>query len=99
MDFLNRLKGLRTHFGVSQTKMAVLGGVSQQLYNRYERGEVVPTMPFFVALQENTGVSLNWLIGGVGEMFTERDEDREKERALLRELRRLLGVEGGEKGS
>lgn len=79
--------------------MAEIGGISQQLYSLYERGEVVPTMPFFVALQENTGVSLNWLIGGVGEMFTERDEDREKERALLRELRRLLGVDDREKGS
>lgn len=90
MDFADRLKELRLHLAISQPKMAALGQTSHQNYSRYERGEVVPTIPFVASLHTSTGVNLNWLIAGKGDMFVVTDEEAERNKALIQELRRML---------
>lgn len=89
-DFTKRLRDLRVYLELSQVRMATLGDVSQQLYSLYERGEVTPTIPFVASLHMSTGVNLNWLIAGKGDMFVVLDEEAERNKALLQELRRLL---------
>ncbi|NOG35372.1 MAG: helix-turn-helix domain-containing protein [Chloroflexi bacterium] len=80
---------MRESLGLKKAEMGRLAGVaSQTLYNGYEAGKVVPTIPFLVALYQETGVNLVWLLTGEGEMMgMGRLTDREME--LLDCYRRL----------
>ena len=89
MELSGRLRLLREALGVNKAQMARLSGLaSQTLYNGYEAGKVIPTVPFLTALYRETGVNLVWLLTGEGEMlgvggFTEVELD------LLRWFRQL----------
>lgn len=63
-DFSNRLKYERITNGVSQKSFAELLGVSRQYYNYIEMGRMSPSKEFLTQLNELTGKSVSYFIGG-----------------------------------
>lgn len=49
-------------------------GVSRTTLASYERGETAPDANAIAAYREGYGVSVLWLVSGIGEMFEERDK-------------------------
>lgn len=65
----DRLKSIRFESGMTSSRMAEVLNVSRMSISLYENGERYPSYPFLVALAEQFGTDLHWLITG---------EEREK---------------------
>jgi transcriptional regulator with XRE-family HTH domain len=61
-----RLKAVRA--GLSQAAFAAMTGVNATSYGMYERDERSPDFAWLARLKRATGVSLDWLATGEGEM-------------------------------
>lgn len=72
-NILDRLKVLRTHWGISQVEMSKRMGVTHRSYQNYETGGHQPKARDLAGLAD-FGVSLDWLLTGRGEMFGARPE-------------------------
>lgn len=69
MKIYVRLKELREWYGESQAKFAQRFGIAQNTYGQYEIGKRSIPDDFKTMLAES-GVDMNWLITGQGDMFT-----------------------------
>jgi transcriptional regulator with XRE-family HTH domain len=74
LAFGARLEAVRRTHGraigkprLSMTHFAVELGVNDPAYRRYERGETQPTLFVLERLRRLTGISLDWLVCGIGE--------------------------------
>lgn len=67
--FCTRLKELRQKKNMSQEAFARITEVSQRQYSFYENGKAEPSRVKLKNIALETGVSLDWLILGEGEMF------------------------------
>lgn len=63
MNYGELLKYYREDVGLSQRELAKRIGTSSQNVNRWERGEVVPSIDFFIKLADFYGISLDELVG------------------------------------
>ncbi|AIQ19576.1 hypothetical protein H70357_24850 [Paenibacillus sp. FSL H7-0357] len=75
--FSARLKWLRERMNISQKEMAQKIGVSQQYYNKFEKGTGQPNLETLYKIRHTTGESLDFIIG-----YTFED----KEATLLYEI-------------
>lgn len=75
--FARRLREIRKSAGLNQTDFAKAAGRSLQTISRYERGELVPDMNFFVTLKEKFAANIDWLLVGVPSSDDLSPEERE----------------------
>ncbi len=66
----DRLRLLRLYFKLGQIEFADKLGLVQQQVSKYENGRIEPSAKFFENLYDKTGVNLQWLFTGEGEMFS-----------------------------
>ncbi|MCP4218727.1 MAG: helix-turn-helix transcriptional regulator [bacterium] len=68
-DMGERLKQVRKVLGLSQRQIAAQLLTSRSTYSQNETGVYIPGASMLYKLLADKGVSLNWLVGGVGDMF------------------------------
>lgn len=56
-------KKVRTELGFTQKQVADGLGISEQAYQRYEYGKIVPSALVLIALADYFDVSLDYLVG------------------------------------
>ena len=81
-----RIKRVRQTLDYSQERMATLFGVTRSSYCRYESGKAFPGPSGLGILASSFHVSLDWLVSGVGRMFT-NENGRSAGRTTVRELK------------
>lgn len=75
----NRIKAWRTHLGKTQVAFSELTGISLGVLKKYEANYNIPGGEALTVLS-NTGVNVNWLLTGEGEMVaTNNQQTSEKE--------------------
>jgi len=62
-DLAVQLKKIRAEMGFTQKQVADGIGVTEQAYQRYEYGKVVPSALVLIALADFFDVSLDYLVG------------------------------------
>lgn len=82
----HRLRLLRLRLGKTQQAFADELGVSGSTLSRYEKNMRGPDTYFFHLLRMKTGVDLNWLLGGEGEMFPVVPGDLVRKQSLARRI-------------
>lgn len=75
-----KLRQLRKRLGLTQAEMVSHFNVGRANYSRIEKGEVFPNVAILFTLKKEFNVSLDWLIGGEGEMLTLTEEEARKKR-------------------
>lgn len=75
-----KLRQLRKRLGKTQAEMVSHFNVGRANYSRIEKGEVFPNVAILYTLKKEFSVSLDWLIGGEGEMLTLTEEEARKKR-------------------
>ena len=63
-SFPERLKLLRMQKGLSQKKLAEIANINRVQYNRYERGETMPSTETISKIADVLGVSVDYLLEG-----------------------------------
>lgn len=74
MNTGERIRHLRGN--LSQAEFAANLGVNKELIGKYERGLNTPGGDILKKMREVTGVSLNWLLTGDGDVFVQSVESR-----------------------
>ena len=59
----DRLVELKNSKGCLQKDIAKFSGMSLRTYQRYEKGQVQPTLPVLIALANFFDVSIDYLVG------------------------------------
>ena len=67
--FKGRLRELRNECGETQQQVADGLGIPSRHYQKFEYGDILPSLENFIALADHFGVSLDYLAG--------RSEERE----------------------
>ena len=62
-DLPGRFKQVRLENKLTQRQIAELIGISEQSYQRYEYGKVVPSALVLISIADALGVSLDYLVG------------------------------------
>lgn len=62
-DLPSRFKQVRLENKLTQRQVAEMIGISEQSYQRYEYGKVVPSALVLISLADALGVSLDYLVG------------------------------------
>ena len=98
-SFALALRSVRATLGLSQEELAARVALSTEAYGRLERGRVLPRVASLLRLAEETGLSVDALLGrgrgGLrGEVMTTllgraSEEEQEFLLVVLRELRRV----------
>jgi len=81
-----RLRLLRVFIDKTQEIFGKGVGISGSLLSRYEKNQRQPNPWFFDRVRQKTGVDLNWLMSGDGEMFPAVPVDIEKKLEIVREI-------------
>ncbi len=81
----SRIKAWRKHLGLTQVGFAELSGVHIGVLKKYERGVNVPGGEVLGAFSQ-TGVNINWLLTGEGEMITKASFEEASENELPEDL-------------
>jgi transcriptional regulator with XRE-family HTH domain len=63
MQLSDALRRFRQDFGLTQKQVASAAGVTEQVYQKYEYGTVVPRVSILIRLSETFNVSLDYLAG------------------------------------
>ena len=63
MDFKERVRALRKEKGETQVQVAAAVGVTEQHYQRFERGANLPNLENAWKLADHFGVSIDYLVG------------------------------------
>lgn len=61
--FKEKLRGLRNERGETQKQVAEDIGITSRHYQKFESGEILPSLENFIALADHFGVSLDDLAG------------------------------------
>jgi transcriptional regulator with XRE-family HTH domain len=77
MEFGERLRQIRHHFGYSQDRMAELMSLSKITYAKNERGVSLPSLQTLFVLNSQFGISVEWFLFNQGAMFL-KDRDMKK---------------------
>lgn len=81
-----RLQMLRKRLKLSQEELSTQTGISYRAYTSYERGDRKPALEFLESLMKKFNVNLNFLIGGVGEMFNETAQQNEQLEKIVAQI-------------
>ncbi len=73
MNIGNRLLQLRIRCQLSQKKLAIKTGLTQQVISAYENGSRTPGLENLKKISDATGGSLNWLVAGSGKVFLNKE--------------------------
>lgn len=68
-----RLKKLRTDREISQAKLAMILGMSQQAIDRWEQGKTEPSIEMLMRLAAYFEVSVDYLVG-MTELYPSKDK-------------------------
>lgn len=71
--FTERLKKLRTDKEISQAKLAMILGLTQQAIDRWEKGKNEPSMEMLMRLAAYFEVSVDYLVG-MTELYPSKDK-------------------------
>lgn len=63
MKLSDALRRFRQDFGLTQKQVASAAGITEQVYQQYEYGKVVPRVSILIRLSETFDVSLDYLAG------------------------------------
>ena len=63
MTLPESLKRFRKEFKITQKQVAKGTGIAERLYQKYEYGEVVPSVTFIMGLADKYEVSTDYLLG------------------------------------
>ena len=63
MTFNERIINLKNERNILQKDIAQAAGVSIRTYQRYEKGELQPTLPVLTSLADFFDVSIDYLVG------------------------------------
>lgn len=63
MKLSDALRRFRKGFDLTQKQVASAAGVTEQVYQQYEYGKVVPRVSILIRLSETFNVSLDYLAG------------------------------------
>ena len=63
MDFPQRIIELKKDKKILQKDIAQAIGITVRNYQRYEKGEQQPTLPYLLALADYFNVSIDYLVG------------------------------------
>ena len=88
-DLAVRFTALRKKVNLSQKDFARSIGVSQSLIADIERGSREPSRKVLVAIAKKYGVSLDWLLLGVGSMEGAQPKENPEVEALKKEIAQL----------
>lgn len=66
-DLPARFKQVRLENKLTQRQVAGMLGITEQSYQRYEYGKVVPSALVLISLADALGVSLDYLVGRTDE--------------------------------
>jgi putative transcriptional regulator len=66
MEFGERLRQIRYHFGYSQDRMAASMGLSKLTYARNERGLSLPSLQILFVLNNQFEISVEWFLFNQG---------------------------------
>ncbi len=72
-NFSARVRKLRQALYYSASQMGECFRASSSTYHRYELGEMFPGFTSLHAVANTTGVSLDWLVCGKGQMYFNKD--------------------------
>ena len=61
--FKNKLRDLRKESGETQKQVADDLGITSRHYQKFEAGEILPSLENFIALADHFNVSLDYLAG------------------------------------
>ena len=91
--YAENLKKIRKELDLSVAKMADRMKMSQSTLTGYERGDRIPSAPFFTRLYKTFNINLNWYASGEGEMFNAPQFNAVKDE-LRQEVLQILKDEG-----
>lgn len=86
---VKNLRKLRMNKGVSQQKIADYLGITQQSFNRYEKGKFEPDIGNLILLADYFNTTVDYLIGHTPADNPEEPELTGEEWAFLRSYRQL----------
>lgn len=75
IDIGSRIKNLRSHKGLSLTKLAKSLGISPGNLSDIENNKNMPSTKAAILISEHFNVSLDWLLTGKGEMFLKKSSE------------------------
>lgn len=75
-NFGERLKKARNTIGLKVPEMCQLLGIQMTAYYKYEDGSRFPKPEILLKLTEDLGISVDFLISGLGSMFSSKDDYR-----------------------
>ncbi|MGE5340296.1 MAG: helix-turn-helix domain-containing protein [Candidatus Omnitrophota bacterium] len=70
-----RMKKIRKTLGYTQDEMVSHFDIGRANYSRIEKGEIFPGVTIMNTLKVEFGVSLDWLVSNIGEMFQQEPVD------------------------
>ncbi len=76
-NFGERLKEARKTIGLKVPEMCQLLGIQTTAYYKYEDGSRFPKPEILLKLTEDLGISVDFLISGLGSMFSGKDDYNE----------------------
>jgi len=90
-----RFKNIRNLLKKSQEELAAELGVTKQAISNIENSKSMPGMTTLRKLLVDYDISLNYLIGGIGDIFTQKDKTFQTLRkSLIKEVEQLLDTRG-----
>jgi len=63
MHYFENVQKLREKYGKTSTEIAEYLGISQELYEKYESGESLMPVEYFIKLADLYNVSMDYLVG------------------------------------
>lgn len=86
---VKNLRKLRMNKGVSQQKIADYLGITQQSFNRYEKGKFEPDIGNLILLADYFNTTVDYLVGHTPADSSDELDLTKDEWALLRSFRQL----------
>ena len=87
-----RLRKMREGLKLDGVQLARRLGVSASAYLRNEGGINLPTIETLSSIQEEFGISLDWLITGKGPMYFKDKETAQREAEIIEEDEKFLSM-------
>ena len=90
----NRIRLLRKQLAKSQEEFAKDLGITKQAVSNMENAKSAPSPQVLYKMHANLNVNLNYIIAGVGEIFTSDDKKEDLKKSLMREFELILKSRG-----
>jgi transcriptional regulator with XRE-family HTH domain len=81
-DIGTRIKTIRENLDLTQTEFGKAFNLTKQTILNYEKGYRFPDESFLINLILKYKINCNWLLTGLGDIYTDSNEGNEKEKLL-----------------